>query len=358
MWDSLLKNARSQPLFDWKIQLPDVDVRQFMAKYLNPSPGKAVRLRCPDSAGCPEDCRYRTVRELSSGLQACCPRDVTRARIPVDAEDVGLFRLNYDRFHKALADALGVEFSGVNLDDAFFWELGYVKTGTGRRMPVYLSYYINKENFGRQLKSRLREDEKFVLLAGKLADVPGELIAAMEREKCLCLGLDGSVTIGRDAGLTADAETVNFLQTLRSAGKPAEFDRYMCAPGTKWEDVHIRRKDGDTVSIWVKGEAPMQVSYIQLGMCNRVKGCRSKAFDVLLMFLACHGKTVPLPARGDQEYDCWKQRKKEICKALRKFFPNIDDGDPVEYVKNEGYRTRFAARDDESAPSAYHPARI
>lgn len=143
MWNSLLANARSQPLYDWKIQLPGIDIEQFRIKYLNPAPGNAMRLLCPDTDNCPENCNYRMVRELCSGLKACCPMDITRPRIPVTPEDIGIFRLNYARVHKEIADALGIEFSSVDLDDAFFWELGCLKTGTGSRMPVYISYYIN-----------------------------------------------------------------------------------------------------------------------------------------------------------------------------------------------------------------------
>ena len=143
MWNSLLANARSQPLYDWKIQLPGIDIEQFRIKYLNPAPGNAMRLLCPDTDNCPENCNYRMVRELSSGLKACCPMDITRPRIPIMPEEIGIYRLNYDRLHKEIADALGIEFSSVDLDDAFFWELGCLKTGTGCRMPVYISYYID-----------------------------------------------------------------------------------------------------------------------------------------------------------------------------------------------------------------------
>lgn len=57
--------------------------------------------------------------------------DITRPRIPIMSEEIGIYRLNYDRLHKEIADALGIEFSSVDLDDAFFWELGCLKTGTG-----------------------------------------------------------------------------------------------------------------------------------------------------------------------------------------------------------------------------------
>ena len=153
MWNSLLTNARSQPLYDWKVLLPGIDIGQFRAKYLNPAPGEALRLLCPDAADCPEECHYRKVRELSSGLMACCPLDITRPRIPVTPEDIGIFRLNYARVHKEIADALGIEFSSVDLDDAFFWELGCLKTGTGSRMPVYISYYLNTVPSHNSLKS-------------------------------------------------------------------------------------------------------------------------------------------------------------------------------------------------------------
>ena len=109
--------------------------------------------------------------------------------------------------------------------------------------------------------------------------------------------------------------------------------------------------------IWVKGEAPIQINYMQLGMCNQKKGCRTEAFTALLALLSMPGKVLPLPARDTREYDFWKHRKYEICAALRKFFPNINDGDPIEFVKNEGYQVRFVNRDDASGSSNYHPSR-
>ena len=96
---------------------------------------------------------------------------------------------------------------------------------------------------------------------------------------------------------------------------------------------------------------------MQLGMCNQNKGCRSQAFTALLVLLSMPGKVLPLPARDTRDYDFWKHRKYEICAALRKFFPNINDGDPIEFVKNEGYVVRFVNRDDATGSSNYHPAR-
>ncbi|UKI32153.1 MAG: hypothetical protein L6W00_00550 [Lentisphaeria bacterium] len=87
------------------------------------------------------------------------------------------------------------------------------------------------------------------------------------------------------------------------------------------------------------------------------KGCRTEAFTALLALLSMPGKVLPLPARDTREYDFWKHRKYEICAALRKFFPNINDGDPIEFVKNEGYQVRFVNRDDASGSSNYHPSR-
>ena len=223
---------------------------------------------CPDSAGCPEECHYRKVRELSSGLMACCPLDITLPRIPVTPEDIGFLSLNYARFPKEIADALGIEFSGVDLDDAFFWELGYLKTGTGCRMPVYISYYCNMMVFEHRLENLLREDRAFILLVGRLADVPKQQLSALEKKKCLCLGLDDCVSIAPDGCFTAAGETVNLLNGMRSARQPLALTEYQCVPDTKWADVHIRKKDGDNVSIWVKGEAPVQISYLQLGLRN------------------------------------------------------------------------------------------
>ena len=357
MWNSLLANARSLPLFDWKVLLPGIDIGQFRSKYLNPAPGEALRLLCPDAADCSEECHYRRVRELSSGLMACCPQDITRPRIPVTQEDIGIYRLNYARVHKEIADALGIEFSSVDLDDAFFWELGCLKTGTGSRMPVYISYYINTMVFEHRLENLLRDDWPFILLVGRLADVPKAMLTALRQKKCVCLGLDDCVSIAPDGSFAADGETVNLLNGIRSARQPMALTEYQCAPDTKWADVHIRKKDGDSVSIWVKGEAPIQINYLQLGLCNQVKGCPSHAFTALLALLAMPGKVLPLPARGTPEYDFWKRRKLDICAALRRFFPNINDGDPIEFVKNEGYRVRFVNRDDASGSSNYHPAR-
>jgi len=356
MWDSLLANARSLPLFDWKALLPGIDVGQFRAKYLNPAPGEASYLLCPDAADCPEECRYRKVHELNSGLTAYCPWDITRPRIPVAPEDVGIFSLNYARVHKALADALGVEFSGVDLDDAYFWELGRLKTGTGRRMPVYISYYCNRRDFEHRLEILLREDSAFALLVGRLTDVPKQQLPALEKNRCLCLGLDDCITIAADGSFAADGETVNLLNGIRSTRQPMALTEYRCAPDTKWADVHIRKKDNESVSIWVKGEAPVQISYLQLGMCNQVKGCSSVEFAALLVLLSLRGAFLRLAARGTSENNNWKRRKLNICDKLRRFFPDINDGDPIEFVKGEGYRTRFVCRDDEFGSSNYHPS--
>ena len=221
----------------------------------------------------------------------------------------------------------------------------------------YGQHNNNMVVFEHQLKELLREDRGFILLVGKLVNVPKLMLAALQKKKCVCLGLDDCMTINVDGSLTADGETINLLNSFHPARQQKALTEYQCAPDTRWADVHIRKKDGDNVSIWIKREAPIQVNYMQLGMCNQVKGCHSQAFTALLALLAMPGKVLPLPPRGTPEYDFWKRRKLEICTALKKFFPNINDGDPIEFVKNEGYRVRFVNRDDESASSGYHPSR-
>ena len=199
---------------------------------------------------------------------------------------------------------------------------------------------------------RVEKNYVNVTLPEDLSDV-----SADNRILRVCLGLDDCVSIAPDGSFAADGETVNLLNGIRSARQQTALTEYQCAPDTKWADVHIRKKDGDNVSIWVKGEAPIQINYMQLGMCNQKKGCRTEAFTALLALLSMPGKVLPLPARDTREYDFWKHRKYEICAALRKFFPNINDGDPIEFVKNEGYQVRFVNRDDASGSSNYHPSR-
>jgi len=356
MWDSLLANARSQPLFDWKHALSGVDIEQFRGKYLNPAPGTAMRLRCPEAACCREECHFRTVREFSIGMMACCPKDITRPRIPLTREDIGMHRLNYDRIHKGIADALDIEFSGVDLDDSFFWELGFLKIGTGRRMPVYCSYYCNIADLEHRLDKLLDGPEPFILLVGKTGIVPRQFIPKLAKKECLYFGLDGSISIQPDGSFQADPDVKNAISRYKSASQQSVLSEYRCAPNTKWSNIHIRKKDSESISVWVLDEAPIRVNAIQLGLYNQVKGIPSEAFTLLLAFLASPNGSQPLAKKDSALYDSQKTNKSKICKALKRFFPTVDDGDPIVFIKGSGYHMLLECRDDERGTSTRHPS--
>ena len=357
MWKQLILSSRSRPLFEWRLLLPGVDIVRFRELYLDPCEGEATELRCPTFSDCPEKCGSRNVRHLSGGITACCRHRVDVPHLPLSPEDRGMLGLNYARMHSALCRLFGLEYTGIDLDKRFFWEIGALKLGTGRRLPVYLSHYQTAGKLNERVALMLATGAvPFTLLVGDKSMVKPETVSLLEKSGCSCGFLDGAASIRPDCSLARVSGPVAFFERNDSE-KGAAGTRYDTAPGTRWADVHLRKHDMHTVSAWLRGESAMMFSYGKLGMDNAKTGDPSLAFHALIFLLESPDGTLPLPPKTrnrGKDYDGMKQRKKELSAALKKIFHNIDDGDPITYDRDRCcYTARFQTKSDSDSTASH-----
>lgn len=357
MWKRLILSSRSRPLFEWRLLLSGVDIVRFRELYLDPCEGEATELRCPTFSDCPEKCGSRNVRHLSGGVAACCRHRVDVPHLPLSSEDRGMLGLNYARMNSALCRLFGLEYTGIDLDRRFFWELGALKRGTGRRLPVYLSYYQTAGKLNARIELMLAAGAApFFLLVGDRSMVKPETVSLLEKSGGACGFLDEAVNIRPDCSLAFASDPLVFFERNDSA-KGAAAARYDTAPGTRWGDVHLKKHDMHTVSVWLRGESAVNFSYGKMGMGNAKTGNPSLAFRALIFLLESPDGSLPLPPKTrncGKDYDGMKQRKKEISAALKKIFHNIDDGDPIAYDKDRCcYTARFQTKSDSDSTASH-----
>lgn len=340
----MMLSARSRSLFDWRLNLPEIDIERFEKKFLDPIAGKFGEVLCPINNECPvEECFNRQIRDLSEGTVACCTKRYGVQNIKVAPYDLYAFSLSYARFHGELCKKLGIELSNTDMDNHYFWELGVMKIGTARRAPLYISYYQSPAQLDEKIQLLLSSAvSSFALIVFDSSLIRPATNAALTAKKCISLTLPELVKINHDCSLSLVTDLSVVLGIFKSNDTPTRIKTYTCAAGTKWSDIYIGVLDANTITINSRGEAPIAFSYNQIGMGSAKNNAPTHAFRTLLKFLETTNGTVELPAKSSREYDFLVQRKKELNTCLKKVFPSIIDRDPIVYDrKTFSYCIRF-----------------
>ncbi|MPM23829.1 hypothetical protein SDC9_70306 [bioreactor metagenome] len=344
MWKELMLSARSRSLFDWRLSLPELDIDIFRERYLDPAPGEVGQVLCPTKADCPEtECSCRNIRDLSMGTVACCIHRFGIPPIKTTGQDLSCFSLSYARFHADLCKTLGLEYSGVDMDNRFFWELGVFKIGAAKRIPVYISYLQTLAHLDAKIRLLLASTPStFAVVVFDMSLIRKSTVAALTEKKCICLSLKEVIRMNRDSSMLATDSSLPVFQTMKSSDFTGGIKTYTCSAGTKWSDICITHHDSETVYINRRGEPPVAFSYRSMGLVNSRKDTPSMAFMTLLKFLDSSDGSVKVPAKSSTEYDFIVQRKKELLACFEKVFPTIKDGSPIIYDrKTFCYRVTF-----------------
>jgi hypothetical protein len=107
-------------------------------------------------------------------------------------------------------------------------------------------------------------------------------------------------------------------------------------PDSTWEDVHVRFKDGHTVSIRVKSETGM-FNYTQMGMASRKNGNPTVQWELLRTFADEGGTLVWSSSKADRR----NQKRREILAANLRCFFQIDT-DPFRLTPDrKGWEANF-----------------
>ena len=153
------------------------------------------------------------------------------------------------------------------------------------------------------------------------------------------------LSVEADGSLKRQAASEHIFDVYTKKEELGGRQTYSCSVGTKWSDIHINYHDGETLTIWKRGESPIAVSYVALGMVNEKNNMPNKGFKFLATTLMTGTQSLPVPAKTAVGYQALVQRKREINKSLKAFFPDIQDEDPIVFdSKNQCYQLRFKSR--------------
>ena len=345
IWKDIMLTSYEQPLFNWKQTLSGIDVEKFKRQYLDPASGYVGVVRCPDREKCsPHECCGLNIRDLSSGTTACCSQRFSGPRIPVSQEDVTRYGLSHPRFHAELCRQLGLELSSTAMGD-FFWELGTYKRGTGRFLPVYISYYITQAQLTEKLKDLLVDPKvQFALVLFDHSMISRPMAKILENRKCICISMQELFALNPDSTLKLLTVPEHIFNIYKEEA-PVLQQTFQCESGTRWSDIHLKYKDGETISIWKRGSEAHPFSYMALNMADARTRKPNKAFNLLCEMLKIECDTLPVPAKTDPHYSELVQRKKELNTALKNFFSGVEDGDPVVYDRSTfSYRIKMQVK--------------
>ncbi len=138
--------------------------------------------------------------------------------------------------------------------------------------------------------------------------------------------------------LLAESREEDASTTNDADGRPAVAG-FPTPSGATWEDVHIRFKDGHTVTIRVR-EARGIYSFAEMGMSNKKNRTFTKQWALLQTF-ATHDGT--LTWKNPEAGRNLQKRREVLAKNLKAFFGI--EGDPIRLTNDrKGWQTRFSIR--------------
>ncbi len=344
MWRTLMMMSRSQPLFDWKNAFKQVNFDLFKYRFLDPREGEANRVICPNSRTCKAlECKCREVREIHGKLVAYCRENPHEQRIPLTEEDIMCFGLNFARFHAEICKAFHLEFTSHDLDSQLFWELGLFKNGTGKRMPVYISYYNNRMALRNRLALLLEKNQPFAVVIPDRMIFPRDMESVLDSKRCMVISLVDMLTLCKDTGFAATSAWQEMLKRRSGSIPDNGVCTYQTPPGISWCSIHVKHINDEYIAVWVDGDAPKNYRFSQLGMVNSVKGVPSLAFEKLLDFLDAPNSRLLLPEKQTKANTDLRNRVRDINLALKRFFPAMTSPAIVLLKQSGDYCTAFTA---------------
>jgi hypothetical protein len=127
----------------------------------------------------------------------------------------------------------------------------------------------------------------------------------------------------------------------RRPGSKPHLEQFATPAGTRWGDVTIKFKDGETASIRVREKTGVY-NYTQMGMCNRKNGGPTCQWSLLRTLAENHGLlTWDRPGASRKN----PKRRERLSGDLRRFFGIKDDPFMLTHDR-KGWQARFGIADD------------
>ena len=308
--------------------------------YLQPRGMLALSIPCLDPRR--PHLRYRVVEPEPNRFVGVCHE--TESRIPLTREELVVYEIDWPRFRHDLARTLELEPFGSPPDGLppDVQAIGSLRPVAGLAFPAYLVLALES----RQLRSAICAlasvtDASFLVLAPTRQHLRPDTQRVLEAHRSGFVALDEAVTApsaGRWARTPVGDQMIPaFLRLHLPSPKTAvSRDLFPTPAGARWSDLHIRFRDGHTVSATIHGLSRV-LSYAELGMSDRRNRSPTTQWEFFRDLAWEHGRMTWGSRRASKNN---QKRRERLAQHLREFFRI--DGEPIELIESgDGWRTVF-----------------
>jgi len=321
---------------EWKaLAGPDHDI---LRSFLRPNGSLAASYPC---ARC--GCAHEVITHNENDIVAVCRCEAQCPNITLTKPEIVLHEVNRRALGKTLAGALRITADEAPVDGLHQTDrIGFYSPFAGYRFPVVLTLQCEPEDVKMVVEQLVATaDGAFILLAPSTQLIPAAVEDLLKRKNAMFLPLADVLDVVDGGSFKAVPRCEELFTEFRSRSIP-QADATSSAvffptpADAKWKDVTIRFVDGHTVSVKVKDQTGV-FHYAQMGTADGRSSKPTKQWELLRLFTENNG-LLTWGNRGANRRN--QKRRENLGDDLRAFFRI--DGDPFEYVEDEGgWRARF-----------------
>jgi hypothetical protein len=270
----------------------------------------------------------------------------TETYVPVDRRDIVCYEFSFGKLAGELAALIGFEVAFERLGGPMYrFRLGHFGNPNGSGFSLYLAKVSDPRRLDWCIDALLAETQRpFVLFLTSNRMLNGRNESALSARGCLIIPLEQAMLRSDDGEWNLSPWAREQLVTFRDRLMPRPQSTVGCFPtptGSRWSDVEIEFKDGETVSVRISDQREV-LSFTQLGLCDSRSGKPSKQWELLRTFAENHGvMTWQSPGACRQN----RKRRELLNDSLRKFFDI--EGDPIELTEDKkGWRCVIRLKSD------------
>lgn len=217
-------------------------------RFLRPTSGRSRSYPCPGGG---EECPRKVVEHGPGDIVAVCGNSPRLCdTIPLTAEDLLIYEVDFPSLAEALAAAFGLEPRFRETELAKTWQIGLLD-GAERRLEVFLTIQLEGQDFEVVVAKLLTTEQKpFILLAPTSYFLASNLRQLLQAQQCACASLEDLVGQDDDGRLTATASLTDLLP--EAVRPPVEEENVFLREGEGWtitfqgETVVLRKQKGLT----------------------------------------------------------------------------------------------------------------
>lgn len=349
-WHNILWIYPKGPLYNWKYMFGEMpDLSSFMKRFLVTIDEFASSVICPDNDKCRKYCD-RCIMWNGKTPEGACLK-MLRPDLTLTPEDVKVYGLDTAAFHKAIAEAIGIEPFNSSCGDRFIWRIGSLAAKPGKRRSVFLTYR-QEDSFLLDIpKVCMDEKEPIILLTFRHYDLPVKTEWLLNKYRIERFSLDELLEFKHDCQMKLLRSCANIWAGITESIKNEEKKQYQfnLPPGAEWEDISIHFQDKEKVSITIGGREKLDLIYHQMGMADKRNVKPTCYWHLLSAFAAGNGS---FPCESPAANEKIRQQKLRLASHLCHVFGL--QSDPIPWNKEaKAYVCRFKIRPDTES-TIYH----